>query len=149
MWDNHTMSREAVVTQADLGRRIADARAEAGMTQADLAVGIGLERTALVRIESGERKGSATELVAIADALDRPVDWFFTEPPIAVVSRRRDPAVGGFSRILDRALEFAARDVAFLEGRHLLSSAERPPARTAPERFEDAEDLAGDVPAGR
>jgi Zn-dependent peptidase ImmA (M78 family)/transcriptional regulator with XRE-family HTH domain len=148
MWDNHTMSREAVVTQADLGRRIADARAEAGMTQADLAVGIGLERTALVRIESGERKVSATELVAIADALDRPVDWFFTEPPIAVVSRRRDPAVGGFSRILDRALEFAARDVAFLEGRHLLSSAERPPARKAPESFEDAEDLARDVRAG-
>jgi DNA-binding XRE family transcriptional regulator len=63
MWDNHTMSREAVVTKADLGRRIADARAEPGMTQADLAAGLGLERTALVRIESGERKVSATELV--------------------------------------------------------------------------------------
>jgi transcriptional regulator with XRE-family HTH domain len=120
------MSQEAVVTQADLGRRIADARTEAGMTQADLAIGIGLERTALVRIESGERKVSATELVTIAGVLDRPVDWFFTEPPVAVISRRRDPAVGGFSRILDRALEIAARDVAFLEGRHLLLSAERP-----------------------
>ncbi len=138
------MRREAVVTQADLGRRIADARTEAGVTQADLAAGIGLERTALVRIESGERKVSATELVAIAGVLDRPVDWFFTEPPIAVVSRRRDPAVGGFSRILDRALEIAARDVAFLEGRRLLSSAERP-ARKAPESFKDAEDLARDV----
>ena len=147
MWDNHTMSRETIVTQADLGRRIADARAEAGMTQADLAASIGLERTALVRIESGERKVSATELVAIAHAMDRPVDWFFTESPIAVVSRRRDPAVGGFSRILDRALELAARDVAFLEGRHLLSSTERPPARKAPESFEDAEDLARDVRA--
>lgn len=63
------MSSEAVVTQADLGRRIADARTEAGMTQADLAAGIGLERTALVRMESGERKVSATELVAIAGAL--------------------------------------------------------------------------------
>lgn len=79
--------------------------------------------------------------------MDRPVDWFFTESPIAVVSRRRDPAVGGFSRTLDRALELAARDVAFLEGRHLLSSAERPPARKAPESFEDAEDLARDVRA--
>lgn len=138
------MSRENVVTQADLGRRIADARTEAGMTQADLAADVGLERTALVRIESGERKVSATELVAIAGSLDRPVDWFFTEPPIAVVSRRRDPAVGGFSRVLDRALEISARDVAFLEGRRLLSSAARP-AHKAPESFKDAEDLARDV----
>jgi Zn-dependent peptidase ImmA (M78 family)/DNA-binding XRE family transcriptional regulator len=138
------MSREAIVTQADLGRRIADARTEAGMTQADLAASIGLERTALVRIELGARKVSATELVAIAGAMDRPVDWFFTESPVAVVSRRRDPAVGGFSRTLDRALEIAARDVAFLESRHLLSSAQRPACK-APESFEDAEDLARSV----
>jgi Zn-dependent peptidase ImmA (M78 family)/DNA-binding XRE family transcriptional regulator len=116
------------------------------MTQADLAAGMGLERTALVRIESGERKVSATELAALAGALDRPVDWFFTESPVAVVSRRRDPAVGGFSRTLDRALENAARDVAFLEGRRLLSSVERP-VRRAPESFEDAEDLARGVRA--
>lgn len=147
MWDNHTMSREAVVTQADLGRRIADARVEAGMTQADLAASIGLERTALVRIESGERKVSATELVAITGALDRPVDWFFTESPVAVVSRRRDPAVGGFSRVLDRAVELAARDVAFLEDRHLLLSAERPLTHKAPESFKDAEDFAREVRA--
>jgi len=141
------MSREAVVTQADLGRRITDTRTEAGVTQAGLAASIGLERTALVRIESGERKVSATELVAIAGALDRPVDWFFTESPVAVVSRRRDPAVGGFSRALDRAVELAARDVAFLEDRRLLPSAERPPARKAPESFKDAEYLAGEVRA--
>ena len=147
MWDNPTMSREVVVTQADLGRRIADARAEAGVTQADLAASIGLERTAQVRIESGERKVSATELVAIAGALNMPVDWFFTESPVAVVSRRRDPAVGGFSRPLDRALELAARDVAFLEGRHLLSSAGRPPARRTPTSFENAEGLARDIRA--
>jgi Zn-dependent peptidase ImmA (M78 family)/transcriptional regulator with XRE-family HTH domain len=146
MWDNHTMSREAVVTQADLGRRIADARTEAGLTQADLAARIGLERTALVRVESGDRKVSATELVVIAGALDRPVDWFFAEPPAAVVSRRRDPAVGGFSRALDRALENAARDVAFLEDRRLLLSAERS-VRNAPASFEDAENLARSVRA--
>lgn len=147
MWDNHTMSPEAVVTQADLGRRIAAARAEAGMTQASLATRSGIERTALVRIELGERKISATELVAIADALDRPVDGFFFESPAAVVSRRRDPAVGGFSRTLDRALDLTARDVAFLEDRNLLSSAERLPARKVPESFENAEDLARDVRA--
>jgi Zn-dependent peptidase ImmA (M78 family)/transcriptional regulator with XRE-family HTH domain len=146
MWDNHTMSREADITRADLGRRIADARTEAGLTQADLAARIGLERTALVRAESGERKVSATELAAIAGALDRPVDWFFTESPAAVVSRRRDPAVGGFSRALDRALENAARDVAYLVNRGLLPTAAHV-VRAAPESFEDAENLARGVRA--
>jgi Zn-dependent peptidase ImmA (M78 family)/transcriptional regulator with XRE-family HTH domain len=144
MWDNHTMSHEAVVTQADLGRRIADARTEAGMTQSGLAVRIGLERTALVRIESGERKVSATELAAIAGTVDRPVDWFFTESPAAVVSRRRDPAVGGFSRVLDRALENAARDVAFLVDRRMVLTAAHV-VRAAPGSFEDAENLARSV----
>ena len=144
MCDNHTMSRETVATQADLGRRIADARTETAMTQADLAARIGLERTALVRIESGERKISATELAALAGALGRPVDWFFTDPPIAVASRRRDPGVGGFSWTLDRALENAARDVAFLAERHLLSSSERL-THKAPGSFEDAENLARSV----
>jgi Zn-dependent peptidase ImmA (M78 family)/transcriptional regulator with XRE-family HTH domain len=114
------------------------------MTQAGLAASIGLERTALVRIELGERKVSATELSAIGSALDRPVDWFFTDSPAAVVSRRRDPAVGGFSRTLDRALELTARDVAFLEDRGLLSPVECPAHRT-PESFEDAEGLAHSV----
>ncbi|HSC46853.1 MAG TPA: hypothetical protein VLG68_02060 [Gammaproteobacteria bacterium] len=50
----------------------------------------------------------------------------------------------GFSRTLDRALENAARDVAFLEERRLLSSAERP-GRKAPQSFEDAENLARSV----
>jgi Zn-dependent peptidase ImmA (M78 family)/DNA-binding XRE family transcriptional regulator len=141
------MSRGPVATQADLGRRIAEARVEAGVTQVGLAAGIGLERTALVRIESGERKVSAIELVAIAGALGRPVDWFFTEAPVAVVSRRRDPAVGGFSRALDSALELAARDVAFLEDRALLSSADRPAARRTPDSYAGAEDLARDIRA--
>ena len=57
------------------------------MSQSDLAARIGLERTALVRIESGERKVSATELVAVAGALDRPVDWFFAEPPAGTSAR--------------------------------------------------------------
>jgi Zn-dependent peptidase ImmA (M78 family)/DNA-binding XRE family transcriptional regulator len=117
------------------------------MTQADLAARIGLERTAMVRVESGERKVSATELVAIAGALDRPVDWFFVESPVAVTSRRRDLAAGGFSGAVDRALELTARDVAFLQARHLLSSADRPPAREAPDSFENAEYLARSIRA--
>src|ERR1700744_1397741 len=141
MWDNHTMARSSVPTQAELGRRFAEARTDAGMTQADLAARTGLERTALVRVEAGERKVSATELMSLADALGRPVDWFFTESPAAVVSRRRDPAVGGFSRVLDLALENAARDVAFLSRRRVISASGRTTRKT-PATFQDAENLA-------
>jgi Zn-dependent peptidase ImmA (M78 family)/transcriptional regulator with XRE-family HTH domain len=146
MCDNRTMGGEGLSTQADLGRRIAEAREASGTTQAELATSVGLERTALVKIEAGTRKVSATELVAVAHALGRPVDWFFAESPPAVVSRRRDPAVGGFSRRLDLALELAARDVAFLTDRRILAYAGRV-ARKVPESFEDAENLAQSIRA--
>lgn len=135
------MTRASVPTQAELGQRIAEARVDVGMTQADLAAGAGLERTALVRVETGERKVSATELVSLADVLGRPVDWFFTESPAAVVSRRRDPAVGGFSRKLDLALEIVARDIAFLDRRRIIRATERTAHKT-PTTYEEAERLA-------
>jgi len=141
MCDNRTMSKGAITNQADLGRRIAEAREDIGRTQAELAALVGLDRTAIVRVEAGTRKVSATELVAIASALERPIDWFVVESPAAVISRRRDPAVGGFSRRLDLALEHIARDVAFLVDRRVLTRAGRT-AYEAPRSFEDAENLA-------
>lgn len=79
--------------------------------------------------------------MAITSALGVPADWFFTDPPPAVVSRRRDPAVGGFSRRLDLALDLAARDVAFLTGHEILTGTSRKPYR-APGSLQDSEDLA-------
>lgn len=146
MWDNHTMAGGYVSAQAALGRRIAEARADNGVTQADLARAVGLERTAFVRIESGERKVSATELVAITGALGKPVDWFFTESPPAVVSRRRDPAVGGFSRRIDLALELVSRDAAFLTDREIVTCPDIA-ARKAPGSYKEAEQLACEVRA--
>lgn len=144
MCDNHTMSSRLIETQADLGRRIAEAREASGKTQAELASHVSLDRTAIVRIEGGTRKVSATELVAIAAALERPVDWFVAESSPAVVSRRRDPAVSGFSRRMDQALEQVAHDAAFLLDRGVLVSPQRP-TRNAPTTFEAAESLARDI----
>lgn len=135
------MSQGIFETQADLGRRIAEAREDAGRTQAEVAARVGIDRTALVRIENGSRKVSATELVGIADALERPIDWFVVAPPPAVISRRRDPAVGGFSRRLDIALERVARDVSFLIERRVIRCGERI-SRDTPQSFEAAETLA-------
>jgi Zn-dependent peptidase ImmA (M78 family)/transcriptional regulator with XRE-family HTH domain len=141
MCDNRTMSQPAIRTQTDLGRRIAQAREDSGRTQAELAELVGLDRTAIVRVEAGSRKVSATELVAIASALERPIDWFVTESPQAVISRRQNPAVGGLSRRLDLTLEHVARDVAFLVEQNILPHRTRT-HHAGPQTFEDAENLA-------
>lgn len=99
----------------EVGPRIALAREDLALTQAELARELGLDRTAIAKIESGKRKVSATELVRLAAVLDRPIDWFVLESPPAVVSRREDPVAGGRSRLLDRRIERLARDVEFLE----------------------------------
>jgi len=119
------MAREAIETPLDLGRRIAQGRREAGLTQADLADAIGVDRTAVAKMEKGVRKVSAIELMATAAALDRPVDWLVTESPPAVVSRRQDSGVGGRSRSLDGVVERISRDVEFLLGERLLLQRER------------------------
>lgn len=98
----------------ELRNRIAEARELAGLTRQQVSAVTGLGRTVIARIEAGSRKLAATELVLLAEALDRPVDWFFSASPPAVVSRRSDPAVGGQSRVLDSRVERIARDVAFL-----------------------------------
>jgi Zn-dependent peptidase ImmA (M78 family)/DNA-binding XRE family transcriptional regulator len=143
MCDNHTMSQAVIKTQADLGRRIAQAREDSGKTQAELAKLVGLDRSAVVRVEAGTRKVSATELVAIAAALSRPIDWFVTESPQAVVSRRQNPAAGP-SRRFDLTLEHVARDVAFLVDQGILPHLGRA-LHAVPQTFEDAENLARSV----
>lgn len=130
-----------------LGRRIAQARAEAEVRQTDLAVAVRLDRTALAKIEAGTRKVSATELVAIAAALDRPIDWFVSESPPSVVSRRTDPAAGGHSRALDLKIEQLARDVAFLLAQGVLQDAGTRPSLAVPSDLDGAEQLAADARA--
>ena len=94
--------------------RIAEARELAELTQEQVSAVTGLGRAVIAEIEAGSRKLNATELVLLAEALDRPVDWFFSASPPAVVSRRSDPAVGGRSKVLDSRVERIARDVDFL-----------------------------------
>ena len=144
MCDNRTMGQAVIRTQADLGRRIAQAREDSGKTQSELADLVGLDRTAVVRLEAGSRKVSATELVAIASALERPIDWFVTESPPAVISRRQSPAADRLSRRLDLALENAGRDIAFLVEQDILPHRGRP-SYAAPQSFEDAENLARSI----
>jgi len=137
-----TVSGKSTTGALDFGQRIAQARDEADMTQADLARAIGLDRTAIAKLESGARKVSAAELVAIAAAVDRPIDWFVVESPPAVVSRRSDAAAGGRSRSLDLKVERLARDVAFLVDQGVLRDVPTRPSLELPTDVNDAERLA-------
>ena len=58
-----------MITQKELGQNIAEARKRAGMKQEDFARLIGLDRSAVSRIESGERKVDSIELATIAGVL--------------------------------------------------------------------------------
>lgn len=128
--------------QQRVGQRVGAARESAGLTQTALAEQAGMERTQLVRVENGERKVTVRELAAIAAELGVPIDWFISEAPPAVVSRRRDAAPGhATSRSLDIAIDRAARDVEFLVGLGCLEGTSEPIA-SVPSSHQQAEDLA-------
>ncbi|MEV6981638.1 helix-turn-helix transcriptional regulator [Sphaerisporangium sp. NPDC051017] len=56
-----------------IGQRITEARHRKGLTQAQLAVAISIDRSALAKIENGSRRVTALELSRIADTLgERP-----------------------------------------------------------------------------
>lgn len=110
---------------AELGERVREARLAHGLTQASFASQVGLERTALVRIEAGQRQVSALELMRIAELLELPVAHFVSRPPTAVTSRRQSLAedADAISRqrfLLDADLETFARDTGWLVDRELL-----------------------------
>ncbi|MEW2066178.1 XRE family transcriptional regulator [Streptomyces sp. NPDC007346] len=79
---------EAVQGWDEVGERIAEARLAAGMSQGSLASEVGLDRTAMVRIEAGDRRVSALELSRLAQALGVPLAHFLSRPPAPLVSRR-------------------------------------------------------------
>jgi len=98
----------------EVGARIAAGRKARGLSQDDLAGQVGLDRTAITKIETGRRHINSLELVRLAEVLERPLESFVSDPPASIVSRRaavagqRDDANG------DHAIEDVARDLAVL-----------------------------------
>lgn len=56
------------------------AREEAGLTQAELGEAVGRSQTWVSKCELGERRVDIIELEDLAQALQKPLDWFTTEP---------------------------------------------------------------------
>lgn len=58
-----------LVSRAQLGASIAEARSKAGLTQAELAARAGLEEIVLSTLEQGQYKPTSDELSRLAQAL--------------------------------------------------------------------------------
>ncbi len=117
-----------IETWLEIGERVAHARKVAGLTQLELASQLRLDRTAISKIEAGQRQLDSMELARLSNVLDRSVDWFLFHPPSAVVARRISRPDVTESRF-DLILEDLARDVELLLGLNELQppEIERPP----------------------
>ncbi|KAF0848438.1 helix-turn-helix domain-containing protein [Nocardia caishijiensis] len=100
---------------ATLGGRIADARTRRGLTQAELATAIALDRSALAKIEGGTRRVSALELANIAVEVGERIEWFIHASTPAIVSHRNLQEPGAPSPEIDRELERIAWNVEFAQ----------------------------------
>lgn len=115
------------------------------MTQEGLGRAVHLDRSAISRLEAGERKLSVPELVAIAAALDRPLSYFVSPPVPAVISRRSDPAQAHETTdALDIDLESFAADIRTLVEMALVVPTDRPTPGRTPRNHPAAETLAQD-----
>lgn len=108
------MPGSTVASWTDLGRRVAEGRSLAGVTQAELASRMGVDRTAVTRIESGDRRLDAIELVRLSNALSLPLDWFLTESSPVLASRRDRRLEAPRHPGIEIALERLVRDVELL-----------------------------------
>ncbi len=106
---------------AEVGARIATSRRSRGLSQDDLAARVGLDRTAITKVEAGRRHISSLELARIAEVLDRPLDWFVSSPPPSIISRRAAVAGRRGDENSDFAIEDVARDLAVLLGVQVLT----------------------------
>lgn len=79
---------------ADIGKRLREAREKTGLSQAQLAKELGYESaTAVSLIEAGERRFKMEDLQKAADVLHRPIGYFLgqEDPPMDVkVALRAD-----------------------------------------------------------
>jgi transcriptional regulator with XRE-family HTH domain len=75
------------VEWADVGERLRVARLAAGFTQEELGAKAGLDRTMIVKIESGNRRIDAIELIRLSSALQVPVDFLLRSTPLVLSHR--------------------------------------------------------------
>lgn len=108
------LAHMSVIDSEVLGAQIREARERAGLKQSELGSAVGLDRTAVSKIEGGVRKVTALELSAIATALDVRMSSLLTEPVPALVSHRSSQGLDTADSKIDRLLASLAADVEFV-----------------------------------
>ncbi|HEY1698867.1 MAG TPA: XRE family transcriptional regulator [Trebonia sp.] len=98
----------------EVGGRIAASRRACGLSQEELAGKVGLDRTAITKIEVGRRPINSLELVRLAEVLNRPLQSLVSAPAASIVSRREAVAAGRNDQPGDFAIEDVARDLQVL-----------------------------------
>lgn len=118
-------------SSADLASRIGQYRELAGISQVELASEIGIDRTAMSKIESGTRRVSAVELHDLARVLGIRMEWLFSDPPSSIVAYRRSSADQVLAGI-DVAIERLSREVEFVRDHAAIQWPEFQPSMTDP-----------------
>ena len=108
------LAHMAELDERALGARIREARERAALKQGELGALVGLERTAVNKIEGGVRKVTALELSDIASVLGVRMSSFLADPVPALVSHRSSQGLDTADSKIDRLLASIAADVEFV-----------------------------------
>ena len=139
----HACAIIAHMEWGEVATRIIEARMQKGLTQTQLAQSLGLERSVLAKIESGQRKVNALELAGIARELGRRLEWFVL-PRLAGIPQHRGATTPEWvSSEIDVVLEQSLADVALLVELGHLQVPARPEIFERPDSSANAEALAG------
>lgn len=140
----------AVEDWAAVGDLVRRARVAWRLSQGELASRLGLDRTAVVRMEAGTRSVSALEMARLAGVTQLPISYFISRPTDAVAAYRSsaaevvpdsESAAERDRFFLDVELEEHARDADWLRREGLIQPADVLPSVRVDSR-EDAEELA-------
>jgi transcriptional regulator with XRE-family HTH domain len=106
------------ISRQDLGERLREARKYVGLSQEEVAAYLKIPRTALVDIESGQRRVEAIELTRLAKLYKQPVSYFVGEDAAAAAL---PPGIAHLARqaaeLSDRDREELTRFVEYLRAR--------------------------------
>lgn len=138
------MSGSRLSSWDEIGARVASARERAGFTQRELGERLSLSRSAITRVELGQRQLDALELAQLADTLGRSVEWFLTRPPEAIASHRAGLSADQDVQRLEDELEQVSRDVELLVDVSAIS-APRAPRQSGITSVADAERRAAEA----
>lgn len=131
------MALERLSGWGEVGARVAQARGMLGLTQDALGDRLGLGRTVVAKIERGSRNLSALELAELARVTELPIEWFVTESPPVVASRRAEGVHE--TSLIDARIETLAREVGQLTEMDLLCPEGSPITLPPPQNVADAE----------